>query len=226
MMSSVWRTAGVCVALVVAASGGARAQTVRSLVNGGNDLYHNQKFADAEVRYRKALEQERQLVQGHFNLGDALHQQGKYDEAIRQYQEALNDARQDPTRAHAYYNIGNSLLKEQKYEDAIKSYIESLKIDPGDEETKYNLSYALQKIREQQQQPQNKNPKQDQKKKQQNPDQPKQQEQQPQNQQQQQKKMSRSEAERILAVLKNSEQDLQKKLHARQPVRAKTDKDW
>lgn len=54
-----------------------QAQSVRSLVNGGNDFYHDQRYPDAEIKYRKALEQDPQLVHGHFNLGNALYRQGK-----------------------------------------------------------------------------------------------------------------------------------------------------
>jgi len=216
------------------------AQSVRSLVNGGNDLYKDQKYTDAEVNYRKALEKEPALVQGHFNLGNALHQEGKFDEAIKEYGEAIQRAEQKDTKAYAYYNIGNSLVKGQKYDDAVKSYIESLKIDPNDPAAKYNLSYALEKLRRQQQQQQqnkdqknqDKNKQQDKQKqdqqKQQNQKQDKQ-KQQPQPQQQQaarQKQMSKADAERILDVLKNNEKDVQKKLRTRQAVRAKTDKDW
>ena len=128
-------------------------------------------------------------------------------------------------------------MKGQHYQEAVKSYIESLKINPNDQDTKYNLSYALAKLREQQQQQnkndKNKDNKQDKQKDQKNQDQQKQDQQKQDQQQQQQKqpqnqdkKMAKAEAERILDVLKNSEKDVQKKLRVRQAVRAKTDKDW
>jgi tetratricopeptide (TPR) repeat protein len=219
-------------------AGLAPGQSVRSLVNGGNDLYHDQKFTDAEVNYRKALEKEPGLVQGHFNLGNALAKQGKAEDAIREYQNALGGATQRDTRAYAHYNIGNSFLQGQKFQEAVNSYVESLKLNPRDDEAKYNLSYALERLKQkqqQQQQPKNqqdKNKQQDQQKKQQQ-DQQQQQQQQKQQQdqrqsaaQKQQKTMSKEEAARILDVLKNSERDVQKRLRARQAVRPKTDKDW
>jgi tetratricopeptide (TPR) repeat protein len=223
-------------AAVLLAGGPAYAQSVRSLVNQGNGLYRDQKFNDAEVDYRKALEKEEGLVQGHFNLGNALHKQGKFDEAVKEYEEAMGKAQETDTKAYAHYNVGNSRMKEQKFEDAVRSYVETLKLKPSDEEARYNLSYALEKLKvqQQQQQQQNKQKQNQDKNKQQQKDQQKEPRQQPDKQQaqqrpqsgQQEKKISRADAERILAVLKNAEKDVQKKLHARQAVRPKTDKDW
>ena len=153
----------------------------------------------------------------------------------------MSNAQSKETKAGAYYNIGNAFMKQQQYQDAVKSYIESLKLNPNDQDTKYNLSYALEKLRQrQQQQNKSKDNKQDRRKNQQNQDQQNQ-DQQKQNQQQnkeqqaqqrklrqegQEKKMAKADAERILEVLKNSEKDVQKKLRVRPAVRAKTEKDW
>jgi len=232
-----------CVLLVSAAAG--YGQSVRSLVNGGNDLYRDRKYSDAEVNYRKALQKEGSLVQGHFNLGNALAKQGKGDEAAREFSIAAEKAQHQETKEAAYYNIGNTQMAKQEYGDAIRSYIEALKLDPTDEQAKYNLSYALAKLREQQQQQNQNQQNKDQKNKnknqqknnQQNQDQNKNQDQkknqqdqrqqdQQANRQQQQKRMSKGDAERILEVLKNSEKDVQKKLHTRPAERPTTDKDW
>ncbi len=219
------------------------AQSVRSLVNGGNDLYHEKKFSDAEVNYRKALAKEKDLVQGHFNLGNALAKQGKNDEAAKEFSQAAEKAQFKDTKESAYYNIGNTQMSAQQYGDAIRSYVEALKIDPNDDEAKYNLSYALEKLRQQQQQQkqnqqnkndkdknkqQNKQPNQDQNKDQNKNknDQKQQPKDQQANRQQQEKRMSKQDAERILDVLKNSEKDVQKKLRTRPAERPTTDKDW
>ena len=224
----------LCAALLIALPAcAARAQSTRSLVNGGNDMYRDQKFSDAEVNYRKALEKEKELIQGHFNLGDALTKQGKFDEAVKEYQNALARAEGKGTKAYAHYNIGNSLMKQQHYREAVQSYIDALKLDPKDEDTKYNLSYALEKLKVPPPKPQKNQDKKDQDKKDQDKkDQQKQQQKDQQDKQkqqqppQQQKQMSRADAQRILDVLKNSEKDVQKKLHTRQAVRPRTDKDW
>jgi Ca-activated chloride channel family protein len=230
-----------CMLVVMVAALGnldAPAQSVRSFVNKGNDKYKDQNFADAEINYRKALEKEQQLVQGHFNLGNALYKQGKYDEAVRAYDDARQIARELRTKADASYNIGNAHLKAQDPQKAIQAYIDGLKLDPDDLEAKYNLSQALRMLQQQQQQQQQKNKqqknqqnKQDQQKNQQQQDQDQQnqdqqQKQRQKQQQQQERQISKADAERILDVLKNNERDIQKKRQAKQAVRARTEKDW
>jgi tetratricopeptide (TPR) repeat protein len=248
MRTGHWQFVVGIVALPLVFSSATFGQSVRSLVREGNSQYKDQKYGDAEVNYRKALEREQDLVPGNFNLGNSLYKQDKADEAIKAYENALVKAESKETKAESYYNMGNAFMKGQRYQEALKSYIESLKLKPDDQDTKYNLSYALAKLREQQQQQnkndKNKDNKQDQQKGKQNEDQQKKdqekQDQQKQNQQQkqdqqaqqqkpqqgQEKKMAKADAERILDVLKNSEKDVQKKLRVRQGVRVKTEKDW
>ncbi len=229
----------------------AQAQSVRSLVNSGNDLYEGKKFADAEVNYKKALEKDITSVPGHFNLGNSLYRQDKFDESIKSFQDAVAKAESKSAKAQAYFNFGDAHLKSQKYDEAVKTFTESLKLDPNDDDAKYNLSYALMKLKEEQKKNQKNDrnkkdqEKQDQKKQEQDKqnqdkqnqdkqnqeqqDQKKQDQQQNQQQQQQaqqQKQMSKADAERILDVLKNNEKSVQKKLRQRVAGRPKGEKDW
>jgi Ca-activated chloride channel homolog len=213
------------------------AQSKRSLNNDGVDLYKEKKFTDAEVKFKKGLEKDPELFQGHFNLGDAYYKQGRYDEAIQSYKNSLQFTNDKEKQAKVYHNIGNSLVKEKKYEDGIGAYKNSLKQNPDDLETKYNLSYALDMLKQKQQQKQDKNDKNKDKNKDQQKDQQQQQnkdqndknkdQQQNQQQQQQQKnQISKEEAQRILEALKNDETNTQKKLRRVKGKPVATDKDW
>ena len=69
------------------------------------------------------------------NRGDSLFEQGKYDQAIQAYDEAL---RLDPNYETARDNQvraltakGNSLLDQSKYDQAIQAYDEALRLDPN-----------------------------------------------------------------------------------------------
>lgn len=216
------------------------AQSTRGLVNDGVDLYKEQKFADAEVNFKKGTEKNPESFEAKFNLGDAYYKQQRYDEAIKSFQSAFVNARSDEERAKLYHNVGNSLLKSQKIKESIGAYKEALKLNPNDQETKYNLSYALNMQnnpdQNQQQKDQNKDQNKDQQEQnQQNQDQQQQeqqkqdqqkQEQQQQSQEQKEQELTKQQAEAILNALKENEKDLQKQLRKVKGQRIKTEKDW
>lgn len=209
------------------------AQSARGLNNDGVDLYKDKKYSDAEVKFKKSLEKNPELFHGHFNLGDAYYKQGRYDEAIKSYKNSVGLTDDKDKKSKAFHNIGNSLLKQQKYQEGIEAYKNALKSNPNDLETKYNLSYALNMMKQNQnkQNQQNK----DDKNKDQNKDQQQQnnqdkkdqnKDQQKQQQQQQKNQISKQEAQRILEAMKNNEKDMQKKLRKVKGKPYATDKDW
>ncbi len=225
------------------------AQSNRRTLNEGVDKYEEKKYSDAEVDFRKVVENAPKNFEANFNLGTSYYKQEKYDDAIKSFASAFENAKDNESRAKSYYNIGNSLLKSNKLEQSVEAYKNALKFNPNDQDTKYNLSYALEmlKNKDQNKDDKNQNDKNDQKKddqknqQNQNQDQQnkqdQQQNQQPkdqeakqdntkQQQQTQEVKISKDEAQRILDALKNNEKDLQKILRKKSGKVKKTDKDW
>ncbi|MCX7874794.1 MAG: tetratricopeptide repeat protein [Melioribacteraceae bacterium] len=210
------------------------AQSQRSLNNDGVDLYKEKKYSDAEVKFKKSLEKNNKSFHSNFNLGDAYYKQGRYDEAIQSFQNSIPLTENEKEKAAVYHNIGNALIKKNEFKDGINAYKQALKLNPNDLDTKYNLSYALNMLKQNQQKQnqQNKNDKkQDQNKNQdqqqeQNKNQDNKKEQNQQQQQQQKNQISKEEAQRILDALKNNEKDMQKKLRKVQGKVYSTDKDW
>lgn len=228
------------------------AQSNRSTINDGVDKYEEKKYTDAEVDFRKVVENSPKNFEANFNLGTSYYKQQKYEDAIKSFTGSLESAENNENRAKVYHNIGNSLLKSNKLEESIEAYKTALKFNPNDQDTKYNLSYALEMLKnkdkdknKQDKNDQNKDNKdkqdqQQQNKDQQNKDQNKQDQQQnpkPQDQESKQdntkqpqqpkeQKISKDEAERILDALKNNEKDLQKQLRKVKGKTKQTDKDW
>lgn len=229
-------------------------QSLRGLVNDGVDQYADKKYPEAEVNFKKGIESAPNNFQAEFNLGDAYFKQQRFDEAVKSFQQAIVKTDDKTLKAKAFHNIGNSFLKAQKLKESVEAYKQSLKLNPYDQETKYNLSYALNLLKNQQQNQQNQNQnqqnkdqnkqdqnKQDQQKQQnqdQNEDQQNKDQQNPQeneakqdNTKQQQpkpdkEKISKEEAERILNAIKNNEQELQNKIRKHKGKRVPTEKDW
>lgn len=200
------------------------------------------------MNFKKGLDKTPDNFITNFNLGDAYYQQKRYDEALQSYQTALAEAKTKNEKAKVYHNMGNSLLKSNQLKESIDAYKNSLKINPDDNDTRYNLSYALSMLKNKQNQQkqnqnqQNKNQDQKNDKNQNNDQNQKNKDQQKQNQnqnqqnqtaqkdatkqKQQENKISKEEAERILQALKNNEKDLQKQLRRQKGTPLKTDKDW
>ena len=146
-----------------------QAQNDRKVNRQGIKVYEKGDFSEAEVKFRKAEDINQESFEAEFNTGAALYKQEKYEESFKQYQ-SLADVADDPiAMANVWHNAGNSLLESQKYGESIEAYKNSLRLNPADQDTKYNLAYAKQKLQEQQEQEQEQN--QDQQDQEQNQDQ-------------------------------------------------------
>ena len=199
----------------------------------GNHQYADSNYVDAEVNYRRALDKNSQSFQANFNLGDALYRQEKYPEALEAFgkaEQALNASDKPSPAAKSrlastYHNIGNALYAQQQYDKAVAAYQQSLRLNPKDNDTRYNLVKAMQQLQQQQNQPNQQQQEQQQQEQQQEQQQQEQQQQQNQ-QQQQQNQMDKETAEQILQALEQDEQETQEKLQRQQGQKRRVEKEW
>src|SRR5210317_1487289 len=70
----------------------------KQILRSGNDLYKQQRYVDAEVKYKKALQKNPYYETAGFNLGNAVYEQGRYEEALPQYDMVSKSARDVKTR--------------------------------------------------------------------------------------------------------------------------------
>ena len=216
-----------------------RAQQEGPDLRRGNKEYKHENYTEAEVNYRRGLDKNNDSFEGHFNLGDALFRQEKYPEALEQYQKAesllkgddkTRKAELDRRLAATYHNMGNALYAQQQYDKSVAAYQQSLRHNPKDNDTRYNLVKAMQQLQQQQQQ-QNQNQQQNQEQKndstqQQQQEQQQQEQQQNQQQEQNQEQMDRETAEQILQALEQDEQETQEKLQRQQGKKRRVEKNW
>lgn len=100
-----------------------------------------------------------------FNLGAALHKNGKVQEAAPLFED-LAGRGPEPLRAAAAYNRGNGLFESQDFAGAVEAYKHALRATPGDEDARRNLELALRELKQQEQQQKQDQDKQDQDQKQ------------------------------------------------------------
>lgn len=122
----------------------------KSLLRQGNTLYDAGKFTEAGILFQKASDQIKTYYKGGYNSGNALYRQQKYKEAIAQLELAASSTEDKFEKAAAYHNIGNAELAQKSYGKAIEAYKKSLRNNPADEQSRYNLAYA-RKMQEQKQ---------------------------------------------------------------------------
>ena len=225
----------------------ASSQTVRSHVSRGNEAYEKAKYADAEAEYKKALQKDSTAREAQFDLGKAYYKQQRFDEAQRVYASRIAASGKSSTdKELAYYDLGNTFFKSNKLEESIESYKRTMRLNPSDDDARYNYLLAKDRLKQQQdqkkqnqqnkqdknqqnkqdqQQNQNKDP-QNQDKNQQQPPQQQQSKQDQTNQQQQKNQMPKQQADRILDALRNNEKEIQKQLRKRAAARVTVEKDW
>ena len=206
----------------------------RNFIREGNKLYEKKRFADAEVAYRKALEENELSEAGQYNLALSLiRQAGSADpnngnNPMAEAQTLLNGLSRAATNAEiaerAFYNLGNMAFNQQQYDQAINMYKGALRKNPDNDLARENLRLAQLKRQQQQQdnkddnkqdqqqqQQQNQQQQQQDEKDKQQPQQP-QQNQQQQQPQQQQGGISDANAAKILKTMENEENATRRKV--------------
>lgn len=78
----------------------------------------------------------------HYDLGVAQEENGRLDEAIGHYNEALHIK---PDYAEAHFSLGYALMEQGKSDEAISHYHEALRLNPRDAKVHYNLGIVLAK---------------------------------------------------------------------------------
>lgn len=220
------------IAAIMAVSGMAMAQTDRQYIRQGNKLFRGGSYADAEVAYRKSVEKNPRNAQAVFNLGNALLAQKKDSAAVEQFEQAAKLETNPQRKALSYHNMGVVCQSHQMYGEAIEAYKEALRLQPKDDETRYNLALCKRQQKRQQNDKNKDNKQQQQKKdkdKQDKAQQKKDQQKQDQQQQKQDKnKMSKENAEQLLNAAMQQEKNTQERMKKamQQPRSRKLDKNW
>lgn len=211
-----------------------QAQADRQFIRNGNKLYRQQNYARAETEYRKALSKNARNTQAMYNLGCALMMQQKDSAAIVQLQNAGRSEQSPRRKAMAYHNVGVICQGHQMYGEAIEAYKESLRNNPSDNETRYNLALC-QRLQKKQKQNGGKNNQKDKNKKdnknQQNKQKNNNQNKQGQNNQQKQQpkdQMSKDNAQQLLNYAIQQEKATQERLkrNEQQPQRRRLQQNW
>jgi tetratricopeptide (TPR) repeat protein len=201
----------------------------RILIREGNRHYKAGRADEAERSYWRALNIDDRSNVATFNLGSAQFRQQKFDEAAKEFEKAAASTNDRIEKAAAYHNLGNTLLMQQKIKESIEAYKQALRNNPNDMDTKYNLSYALSLLNDDEDSDNDENQDDDDGNDDENQQDNEQQDQnQNQDQQQQQQQISREDAQRMLDAIAQQERELLEKLQQQERAgqRQKIERNW
>lgn len=126
-----------------------------SEARAGEEAYRRGDYNEAITHLLNAQIEDPSNSKLRYDLADAYYKAGKFDEAAKLFgSSAAGESADAEVRQRALYNLGNSAFRENKLDDAAKAYEEALKMNPQDEDAKYNLGVVKQKQQEQKQKPQ------------------------------------------------------------------------
>jgi tetratricopeptide (TPR) repeat protein len=100
----------------------------------------NSVWLDPVALWRDSADKSEKKARPHLNLGVALAKQGRLDEAISHYLEAL---RREPDNEMAHISLGAALVKQGKLDEAVAHYTEALRIRPNYEVTHLSLGIVF-----------------------------------------------------------------------------------
>lgn len=155
----------ISILFLIAASINFHGQTIESKLklNEGNQAYKNGDFNKSSSNYEKSLSEDEKNLAAFYNSGNAFYMSGDFESARESFKSFISKTNNIDDKSKAHYNIGNSFLTEYAKEakekgqapssdilkNAINEYQQSLRYNPSDKDARYNLSYAMKLLQNQ-----------------------------------------------------------------------------
>ena len=122
----------------------------------GNEEANQEKYSEAEIKYRKALSISPEETKALFNLGNTHFNDKDFDEASQRFFQTQKFSKDKNEKHMAFHNIGNVFMKKKDYAKAVESYKNALRNNSKDDETRYNYALAKELLEKEKEKNQNK----------------------------------------------------------------------
>ncbi len=185
----------------------------------GNQAYSGGRYAEAEKHYLQLLQLQPDYAIAHYNLGLAYMGQQNTEAALKAFEDAIRLTTDENLKARAWHNIGviregqalvDAAERTNLLQKAADAYKESLRANPHDDETRYNLALCQHQLRSEQNQQQD------------------QQDQQQDNTQRQQDspEPQQDPTEQLMNLAQRAEDDTRQKINEARSQQRSLDKNW
>jgi tetratricopeptide (TPR) repeat protein len=114
-------------------------------LNQARSLYQKGDFAQSLKLYEDAKNLAPESIDFSAEMGQAAYKANDFAKAKSYYETSVSKSNNNTVSPNEYHNLGNTQMKMKDYSSAINSYKEALRKNPSDAETRYNLSEAIRK---------------------------------------------------------------------------------
>ena len=129
----------------------------------GNEFFLKGDFEKSSDSYNNSIDADDNNLNSIFNSGNSSLMRGEYEEAREYFKTYISKSSDKLDKSKAHYNLGNSFIKQHQKEvnegaqnsaehlqNAVNEYKQSLRHNPKDSDARYNLSYAMKLMENQQ----------------------------------------------------------------------------
>ena len=116
-------------------------------------LYLNGNYNQTEDYYQRHYNNAKNLGGFDNELAQISYRKNDYSKALNFFQKELSKTKNPQEIARLKYNIGNCYMQQKHFSKAFDSYKESLRLNPNDAETRYNLNQALRQLKAEEKEP-------------------------------------------------------------------------
>lgn len=133
----------VKIVILVAFSSSLFAQDWKETLDLAREKYRSKEYSKSCELYCKAAKSAPKEINLANEIAQAAYKSKDYSTALANY--SLLEKKKVKNKSAIQHNLGNSFYQQKEYSRAIDSYKNALRLNPSDQETRYNLALAMSK---------------------------------------------------------------------------------
>ena len=137
-------------------------QEWRDSLDVARNAYENKDYSKALKYYESAQKKAPENIDLSDEMGQSAYKAREFEKAEKIYQQNGGNKKSNKAKSENYHNVGNSRMKSKNFQGAVDAYKESLRMNPNDEQTRYNLSEAIRQLKNEEKKKQNQDKKENQ----------------------------------------------------------------
>lgn len=133
----------------------------RDSLETARSAYKAKQYDKALKYYQSAQKKAPEGIDFSDEMGQSAYKAREFDKAEKLYEQSSSAIGDKNKKSKTFHNIGNCRMEQKNYQGAVDAYKEALRNNPSDEQTRYNLSEAIRRLKDQQDKKNNQNDKND-----------------------------------------------------------------